>query len=109
MVDRVERKTASSPPGQRAACSSTDAPKRPAAVSGKEAPVLRARRHGVNHELIAAVKDQYDGLQQPRLCVEAEPQFTVRPVLIVKRFDPCGQSSACTASSLDTPCLSALG
>jgi hypothetical protein len=42
----------------------------------------------MNDYLFAAAKDQYHGLQEPRLSVEAEPQLAVWPFLVFERLDP---------------------
>lgn len=42
----------------------------------------------MNDHLLAAAKDQYHGLQKPRLSVEAEPKLAVRPLLVLERLDP---------------------
>lgn len=77
--------------------------------SGQEVPVLLAGWHGVADQFVAAHEGEYDGLEQACPGVEAEPQFAVRPVLlVVERFDP-ERPVGCVDRILgSTSCLSAL-
>jgi hypothetical protein len=40
---------------------------------GQQLPVLPPGGHGMNHHLLPTFKDQYNGLKQSSLGVEAEP------------------------------------
>ena len=75
---------------------------------GQEVPVRPASRHGVDNHLVAAREDEDDSLEQARLGVEAEPQFAVRQVVLVERFDPQRPVGRSAASWATIPCLRAL-
>ena len=45
----------------------------------------------MNGHLLAAAEDQHNGLQKPRLSVEAQPQLAVRPFLFIEWLDPSRQ------------------
>ena len=62
----------------------------------------------MDDHVVAARKDEDDGLEQARLSIEAEPQLAVRQVILVEGSTHIGQSAARTASCVRTPCLSAL-
>lgn len=46
--------------------------------------------HGVDDELVTALEDEDDGLEEARLSVEPEAKFTVGPVVVIEGFDPLG-------------------
>lgn len=48
---------------------------------------LRACLHGVNHELVAAVEDEHDCLEEATARVEADPKLP-RGAVVVKVLDP---------------------
>ncbi len=56
--------------------------------SGQEIPVLLAGWHGVNDQFFAALEDEDNCLKQASVGVEAEPQFAVRPVLLIEWLHP---------------------
>lgn len=56
--------------------------------SGQKLPILPPSRHRVDDHLLAALEDQHNGLQQPRLRVEPEPQLATWPLLFLEGLDP---------------------
>ena len=56
--------------------------------SGQQTPVLLACGHGVDDELVAALEDKDDSLEQTSVGVEAESQLAVRPAVVLERLDP---------------------
>ena len=57
-----------------------------AGAPGQKFHVLFARWHGVDHQFLAALEGQYDGLEQPCLRVEPKPELTVRPNVSFQRL-----------------------
>lgn len=59
----------------------------------------------MDDHFIAALKDQHDRLQQPRLRVESQSQFTVRPIILFEGLDPQSQISCLDRIIRNNPVL----
>ena len=46
------------------------------------------RWHRLDDQLFAALEDQHDGLEEPGTGVEAKPELTVWPLVLLDRLDP---------------------
>lgn len=59
----------------------------------------------MDDHLIAVLKDEHDRLQQPRLRVESQSQFTVRPIILFERLDPLSHISCLNCILRNNPVL----